>query len=789
MPELVALSHRNHRHARPHRPHKRIRRRSFAPVMRHLQKIRRQRSMLIHQFILHLLLNIPRQQKTLRTIRYSHHQRIIVRRLTHLRHIRRPKHLPVHTVPIKSPPLDLLHDRHSVHPRFRQQHQKCRSLLIPPNPQFAHVEIRNHTVQTIQMIVMRVRQRHHVQPFDPPRPQIRRHDFLAHARPRPEAAHYFGSSLSAAVHQHRPPIRKGDEYRITLAHIQHAHLEFSAIQRRSERMPRHQNRQHQRGHRRAPLDRMRNGQQLSPYRIPASRSCNRSRHPRQKNKSHEKQNHQPQRRPRNPISQPRPSREPLHASDQQSHKKTERLRQQQPRARPHHRYPQRHKSQRHNNPRQQYRRNIAYRPCEAHPMEILGQQWQHSPLNHRRKQNNFPQSQSRPHRQRQQIARARRNPRRRPASQPLHRSPHLNSKLRNLRRVRRIPRHIPQMIQPRAIRRARSFHPRQRQTRNHRRSQKRKLKTGIAKGRRFPQQQNQRGHSDRIQQLHASEQRPRAQIKRRHQSRPQDRRTILHNPHISRQRQQSSHADRQQRKSQTLTHPPQKNHQRANMQPRYHEHVICSRFLECQHHAGIHKAAVAQQHRPRHRPPLRMPNKKGIQPRQQTSTRARQPLQNCRRRPIYQLQQFAAAQRTQHINVFARQKTFHIERARIQIIPRRPRLHQNLHAIASPQSCRRFRNPRPRIKIHAQPARCAHRRVHLLQINLESLAPRQRQRIFAQSPPPAQRNPRIHAPRSNQSRNMIRRNRRPLNTRGEPANRGPRQQRKKPSPCDGASPR
>src|SRR5277367_1089988 len=288
MPELISLSHRNHRHARPHCPHKRIRRRSLAPVMWHLQKISRQRRMLIHQFVLHLLLNGSRQQKTLRTILYSHHQRIIVRCLIHLRHIRRPQHLAHHAVPIKSPPLYFLHNLHPPRTRLRQQHQKCRRLLIPPNPQFAHLEVRDHAVQPIQMIVMRVRQRHHVEPLNPPRPQIGRHHFLPHVRPRPESAHHFRPSLPAAIYQHRAPIRERHENRIALPHVQHTHLKFSAIKRRRKWMPRHQHRERQHNRRCDPLHGLLTRQRAPPRRRIAPSRRNRSRHRRQKNKSREK---------------------------------------------------------------------------------------------------------------------------------------------------------------------------------------------------------------------------------------------------------------------------------------------------------------------------------------------------------------------------------------------------------------------------------------------------------------------------------------------------------------------
>lgn len=50
-----------------------------------------------------------------------------------------------------------------------QQHEKRRSFFVPPDPQLAHAEIRQYRVESIKVVVMRVRQRHHSELLDPPR--------------------------------------------------------------------------------------------------------------------------------------------------------------------------------------------------------------------------------------------------------------------------------------------------------------------------------------------------------------------------------------------------------------------------------------------------------------------------------------------------------------------------------------------------------------------------------------------------------------------------------------------
>ena len=83
---------------------------------------------------------------------------------------------------------------------------------------------------------MRVRERHHVQPLDAARPQIGRHDFLAHVDARAISAHPLRAGQSAAVDQHRAAVGKRDEDRVALADVENVHFELSVVERWSERM-------------------------------------------------------------------------------------------------------------------------------------------------------------------------------------------------------------------------------------------------------------------------------------------------------------------------------------------------------------------------------------------------------------------------------------------------------------------------------------------------------------------------------------------------------------------------
>ena len=76
-----------------------------------------------------------------------------------------------------------MHHAHAVLARFPEQIFKCMRLLVAANPQFSDAEILHYAVQSIEMIVMGMRECHHIQALDSARPEIRRHHLLAHIEP------------------------------------------------------------------------------------------------------------------------------------------------------------------------------------------------------------------------------------------------------------------------------------------------------------------------------------------------------------------------------------------------------------------------------------------------------------------------------------------------------------------------------------------------------------------------------------------------------------------------------
>ena len=64
--------------------------------------------------------------------------------------------------------------------RFHEQGLESGRFLIAADPQFADAEIIEDAVQAIQVIVMGVGEGDHIDFFEPPRPQVGRHDLLAY---------------------------------------------------------------------------------------------------------------------------------------------------------------------------------------------------------------------------------------------------------------------------------------------------------------------------------------------------------------------------------------------------------------------------------------------------------------------------------------------------------------------------------------------------------------------------------------------------------------------------------
>ena len=140
------------------------------------------------------------------------------------------------------------------------------------------------------------------------------------------------------------------------------------------------------------------------------------------------------------------------------------------------------------------------------------------------------------------------------------------------------------------------------------------------------------------------------------------------------------------RKAQPAAQPEKKYDERAHVQARHDQNVIRGGFLKCGDDFGIHEAAVAEQHRPQHRRALGLAREKRVEPREQISARARQPLQKSWPRAVNQLQQFAAAQRAGQVDLLPREVAAQIERAGIEKIARRLRLHKRFDAVARAQA-------------------------------------------------------------------------------------------------------
>ena len=148
-------------------------------MVRDLQEIRGDRGMIVYQRGLDLFFDVTWKQKAHRVILQPHHQRVVIGCLLHGGNILGPKHIPFDSAALEIAPALLFDDRNSARARLREQRLECGSLLIASDPQFSDTEILEHAAKTVEMIVMRVRKRYHIETLDSARPQVWRNDFLA----------------------------------------------------------------------------------------------------------------------------------------------------------------------------------------------------------------------------------------------------------------------------------------------------------------------------------------------------------------------------------------------------------------------------------------------------------------------------------------------------------------------------------------------------------------------------------------------------------------------------------
>jgi len=151
--------------------------------MRYLEKICRNIGVLFNQPLLHFLLNVSRQQESHAAVFEPQYKRIVIRRLVNRRRVGRPQHVASHSVPIEFAAAHFVYHTYAMIARFLEQVFECVRLLVAPNPQLSDAEILHYAVQSIEMIVMRMREGDHIKALDSPRPKIRRHHLLAHVEP------------------------------------------------------------------------------------------------------------------------------------------------------------------------------------------------------------------------------------------------------------------------------------------------------------------------------------------------------------------------------------------------------------------------------------------------------------------------------------------------------------------------------------------------------------------------------------------------------------------------------
>ena len=90
---------------------------------------------------------------------------IIIRSRRHRRRIRMPEDVALRATPIEFVALLFMNDFDAARPCFSEQTCKRGRLFISPNPQFAHCKIFQHATQSIQVIMVGMRQCNYVQPL------------------------------------------------------------------------------------------------------------------------------------------------------------------------------------------------------------------------------------------------------------------------------------------------------------------------------------------------------------------------------------------------------------------------------------------------------------------------------------------------------------------------------------------------------------------------------------------------------------------------------------------------
>ncbi len=95
-----------------------------------------------------------------------------------------------------------------MRPRDRKNCSIGGALNVAANPEFSHAKIFKNGGKTSQMILVRMRERDHVNSFDPARPQVGRNHIFADIDSGTHSARMKSPEFAAAVDQHGAPAGK-----------------------------------------------------------------------------------------------------------------------------------------------------------------------------------------------------------------------------------------------------------------------------------------------------------------------------------------------------------------------------------------------------------------------------------------------------------------------------------------------------------------------------------------------------------------------------------------------------
>src|SRR5690348_1422330 len=190
----IVFTDRNYGDARIYRLQKISRRRSFASVMRHFQKIRLERIGVARQNVFNLALGIAGEEEMNRAEADAQDDGIIIRGLRSSIGRIRPENLCRGAIPPETLPCKAMDYGNATGRCFGEQIAIGCGIFITSHPQLADFEIIQNRAQAIDVIVVRVRQQDHIEALNSTRPEIRRDNLLADVEAGVVAADvYFAS--------------------------------------------------------------------------------------------------------------------------------------------------------------------------------------------------------------------------------------------------------------------------------------------------------------------------------------------------------------------------------------------------------------------------------------------------------------------------------------------------------------------------------------------------------------------------------------------------------------------